>query len=416
VAVDYDASATVSGPAQGSCTASEFDPQRSLAALDRDGEDAPKWSLSCVSQVKRGSGTPGCYDPAGWLRFQIASSELAHHPRTVQPPLPGSFGQVTSMLMESPIKLGTWLNQLFVSAQPATVGERLGAPASLLIRLMFAVCLLMTGSFVANGETLGHCRFDPDTLSFSGTPREQAQCLLRSDGKFGHVGANPAMLPRNLDGLIGNQVQISRDAVRGVIRSLGFSEAAVGGSLDQGLSHGRGGSAAAPQARYFVIHDTSSPFFGNREFPSDINTSQTVNDLKQFAVQDPVAHMFINRRGDMLVGHQLSVPWRATKLERQIGIPSKGMFIHVESIQPRRSDPSGGPKNDAVAPDPGFTREQYDRLALLYVIASSRAGVWMIPAFHAAIDEDISDAHDDPQNFDLVNFDTSLGQLLMGMD
>jgi hypothetical protein len=32
--------------------------------------------------------------------------------------------------------------------------------------------------------------------------------------------------------------------------------------------------------------------------------------------------MFINRRGEMLVGHQLSVPWRATKLEREIGIPS----------------------------------------------------------------------------------------------
>ena len=72
-------------------------------------------------------------------------------------------------------------------------------------------------------------------------------------------------------------------------------------------------------------------------------------------------------------------------------------------------------KNDAVAPNPGFTQEQYDRLALLYVVASSRAGVWMIPAFHAAIDEDISDAHDDPQNFDLANFDTSLGQLLMSM-
>jgi hypothetical protein len=125
--------------------------------------------------------------------------------------------------------------------------------------------------------------------------------------------------------------------------------------------------------------------------------------------------MFINRRGEMLVGHQLSVPWRATKLEGDIGIPSKGMFIHVESIQPRRRDPSGGPKNDAIAPDPGLTQEQYDRLALLYLVASSRAGVWMIPAFHAAIDEGTPDAHDDPQNFDLKKFDTSLGHLLMDM-
>lgn len=311
--------------------------------------------------------------------------------------------------------LRKWLNRSFTSAQPVMVDKRLGTLARSLIHLTFALSLLTMGSFVANGETLGHCRFNSDTLSFSGTPKEQAQCLLRPVGKFGHVGADPAMLPSNLDRLIGNQVQISRDAVRAAIRSMGFSEAAVGGSLDQNLSHGRGGSAAAPQARYFVIYDTSSPWFGDRQFPSDINTSQTVNNLRQYAVQDPVAHMFINRRGEMLVGHRLSIPWRATKLEREIGIPSKGMFIHVESIQPRRRDPSGGPKNDAVAPNPGFTREQYDRLALLYVIASSRAGVWMTPAFHAAIDEDISDAHDDPQNFDLGNFDTSLGQLLMGM-
>src|SRR5947207_1543495 len=308
--------------------------------------------------------------------------------------------------------LRRWLHGLSTSAQPATLDQKSGTPARSIIPLTFALSLLTMGSWTANGETLGHCRFDPDTLSFSGGAKEQAQCLLRPVGKFGHVGADPAMLRSNLDGLIGNEVQISRDAVRSALRSMGFSEAAVGGSLDQALSHGRGGSAAAPQARYLVIHDTSSPWFGDRQFSSDIDTSQPVNNLRQYAVRDPVAHMFINRRGEMLVGHQLSVPWRATKLEREIGIPSKGMFIHVESIQPRRRDPSGGPKNDAVAPNPGFTEEQYNRLALLYVVASSRAGVWMIPAFHAAIDEDISDAHDDQQNFDLAHFDTSLGQLL----
>jgi hypothetical protein len=164
-----------------------------------------------------------------------------------------------------------------------------------------------------------------------------------------------------------------------------------------------------------VIHDASSPWLGDREFPSDINTSPNINNLRQYAVKDPVAHVFTNRRGEMLVGHNLSVPWRATKLEREVGIRSKGMFIHVESIQPRRRDPSDGPKNDAVAPEPGFTQEQYNRLALLYVVASCRASVWLIPAFHAAIDEGISDAHDDPQNFDLSKFDTALGQLLTNM-
>jgi len=56
---------------------------------------------------------------------------------------------------------------------------------------------------------------------------------------------------------------------------------------------------------------------------------------------------------------------------------------------------------DATAPTPGFTAAQLDRLALTYVAASVRRGQWMIPAFHAAIDVGLPNAHDDPQNFDL---------------
>src|SRR5215467_4804284 len=32
------------------------------------------------------------------------------------------------------------------------------------------------------------------------------------------------------------------------------------------------------------------------------------------------------------------------------GPSSKGLFLHVENVQPRRRDPAGGPKNDAIAP------------------------------------------------------------------
>jgi hypothetical protein len=292
----------------------------------------------------------------------------------------------------------------FVHGRSVVFGPRWQRSMLGLILGCFALSIAIS---LAHGETVGHCRFDSKSLSFAGTAKEQARCLLRPVAKWGRVGTDPITLPNNLDGLIGNQVQISRQILETALRSKGFTEATVGGPLDQGLSHG--------QARYFVIHDTSSPWFGDRQFPSDIDTSESVNNLRQYAVRDAVAHMFINRRGEMLVGHQLSVPWRATKLEREVGIPSKGMFIHVESIQPRRRDPSGGPKNDAIAPEPGLTQEQYDRLALLYVVASSRSGIWMIPAFHAAIDEGISDAHDDPQNFELLKFDVSVGQLLASM-
>ena len=67
---------------------------------------------------------------------------------------------------------------------------------------------------------------------------------------------------------------------------------------------------------------------------------------------------------------------------------------------------------DAIAPQPGFTPAQYERLALIYTVASLRAGTWLIPGFHAAIDEGISDAHDDPQHFDLTAFDGALQALL----
>ena len=42
--------------------------------------------------------------------------------------------------------------------------------------------------------------------------------------------------------------------------------------------------------------------------------------------------------------------------------------------------------------------------ALRSALRRRRAGSWMVPGFHAAIDEAISDAHGDPQNFDLTTF------------
>jgi hypothetical protein len=60
--------------------------------------------------------------------------------------------------------------------------------------------------------------------------------------------------------------------------------------------------------------------------------------------------------------------------------------------------------NDRVAPRPGFTPAQYDRLALLYVAASVRHGRWLIPAFHAVLDSYFAEGHDDPQNFDMNAF------------
>ena len=61
---------------------------------------------------------------------------------------------------------------------------------------------------------------------------------------------------------------------------------------------------------------------------------------------------------------------------------------------------------------PAFTAAQYDRLALLYVIASVRAERWLVPAFHAAIDAEIANGHDDPLNFNIDSFASSLDALM----
>jgi hypothetical protein len=95
---------------------------------------------------------------------------------------------------------------------------------------------------------------------------------------------------------------------------------------------------------------------------------------------------------------------------KQTGRNRGGMFVHVELVQPRRKS---HPKTFFdLAPSPGFTQKQLDRLALLYVVASYRAQKWLLPAYHAAVDATMAGAHDDPQNFDVAAWLTSVSHLL----
>ena len=283
------------------------------------------------------------------------------------------------------------------------------------IRALDVARLLATLTFAvatddAAAATFGKCKFDTETMAFAGTAPEQASCLLRKVKVLGNVDATPAVLPANLTGFIGQPVGISKSKLRQAISALGLTEARLGGSLDDPLSRGDTNSPDAPEARYFVIHDTSSPNFGDQQFPDDIDTSDGVNRLDSYrSASNAKAHIFLNRRGEIYVGHDFAVPWRATKLESRIGTLSRGMFIHVENVQPRRKHPS---QPDGNAPTPGFSKVQYDRLALLYLMASTRAGTGLIPAFHAAIDQGLSDGHDDPQNFSLDDFDAAFGRVL----
>lgn len=246
------------------------------------------------------------------------------------------------------------------------------------------------------------CRFDAATFQFAGTPVEQARCLLRHVEPGG--GADPEQpLPPTLAALIGQSANIDPGKLAAELRRERITLPASTPVLET-LDHRR--------ALYFVIHDTSSPWIGEHPFPKGFDRQLIFNDVRQFLGKDAVAHMFNDRLGRVIVGHDFEVGWRATKLERIIGEAVRGRFLHVENVQPRRADPSGPPRNDLIAPEPGFAHAQYRTLALLYTLASARAGMWLIPAFHANIDRGIPAAHDDPQHFDLNAFDRELARWL----
>ncbi|MBY3198222.1 hypothetical protein [Rhizobium laguerreae] len=275
---------------------------------------------------------------------------------------------------------------------------------------IFAAIVMASWTNAAKAATFGKCGFDTVSRAFAGTAKEQASCLLRKVKILGNVDPQSAVLPPNLLGSIGQPLNVSKVKIRQFIEALNLTENDLGGSLDAGLSRGNNNSSSAPMARYFVIHDTSTPNFGNQAFPADVDTNNRVNGFNPYkSANNAKAHIFLNRPGAIYVGHDFGVPWRATKLELKIGTLTKGLFLHIENVQPRRAHPS---QPDGNAPTPGFTTVQYDRLALFYVMTSVRAGQGLIPAFHAAVDQGLLDGHDDPQNFSLSDFDGALGRVL----
>jgi hypothetical protein len=265
-------------------------------------------------------------------------------------------------------------------------------------------------------RNMGPCQFDIERLSFTGDPEQQATCLLTPVQRVGRLGPSLRGLPSPLAGRVGQSVdQGVREALRKVlVRSP--DSAPVADSLDRGISSARDQEGRSHRAQYFVIHDTSSPNFANLPWPKNIDTDAKINDLRRYACDNDIerAHAFVNRAGAIFMAHDFDVPWRATKFEMATNFAEalKGLFLHIELIQPRRRDPRYRGRNDFLAPEPGFTEAQYDSLALLYATASVRAGAWLIPAFHAVIDEGIRDKHDDPQNFELARFADSLERLL----
>jgi hypothetical protein len=264
-------------------------------------------------------------------------------------------------------------------------------------------------------KDMGACAFDAETLSYAGTPVEQAMCLMRGMDATRNLAPPLTSLPSALASRIGETPGLPTREVLSNYLSKENLETDFAAHLWEPLSRAHDNDPDSPTARYFVIHDTSGPNYGHRAFPDDINTDAHYENLADYACTDGWgrAHVFINRVGEMLLAHDYSIPWRETKFEQaaEFGGALQGLFLHNELVQPRKSAPGHGWRNDAQTPDPAFTQAQYDRLALLYTIAGVRKGKWLIPAFHAAIDADIPNGHDDPLHFDIDSFAASLDTL-----
>jgi len=266
-----------------------------------------------------------------------------------------------------------------------------------------ATALALTGALVIGlvatpslAAPIGLCKFDAATMTFAGAAQQQAACLLRRVKPKGGSSV-PQPVPQWLLDRVGAPIDLTKDGLVRYLAQIGAEASDLGGPIALG---------DIPAKRYFVIHDTSSPEIANRTtFPADLNeASYAGNTLNGWVDTSKRVNLIISRDGRSRTFRDWSAdrPLPATKLEQNNVLPrARRVFVHVENIQPRIDPPDSWAW---IAPDPGFAPAQSRRLALAYVVASVRAGRWLIPALHYNIDKDgpAGQPHDDPQGFDLA--------------
>ena len=247
-------------------------------------------------------------------------------------------------------------------------------------------------------------------------PADQARMLLRKVLMTGKVSSELPYLDAEFAKRVGQKCEISKDQLRVYLEKNHISEWEIGGNIDLPLCSVSDTTGGKTYAKYMVFHDTSYPRYGS-SFPSNINDdSWEWNRLNRWVAN--VTHIFVNRVGDSKTVNPFNDGVIATKLERYVmgETATRGLYLHIELIQPRKARKGFGRHNDVDAPEIGFTDAQYQRLALLYTTAAVRKGEYLIPGFHACVDSGIKYAHDDPQNFDLSKFFTVLNTLWTDLD
>lgn len=278
-------------------------------------------------------------------------------------------------------------------------------------KVLFLALFSMAFSYKVMGQSKLAAKFDAEKMQFIGTKHQQATYLLRYVQKYAHLGDTLKTLPPFLNSILNGDIKVVRKkALKKYLSTANITDEEIGGSLDSAIC-----SVDGIKASYFVIHDTSNFLADSTSFPTNIDSVSWSGNRLDNKRTFKLTHIFINRLGASITSNDLSRQIHATKFESPTKNPLLtksvvGSFIHIEVIQPRIADP--GKKNDAIAIKPGFTDLQYKRLALIYIAASLRKGEWLIPTFHAVLDDGIPDGHDDPQNFELEKFDTEIQTLV----
>ncbi|HKY44217.1 MAG TPA: hypothetical protein VJM50_14115 [Pyrinomonadaceae bacterium] len=272
-----------------------------------------------------------------------------------------------------------------------------------MIRILTVIAFVIAAANVLSAQSVCN-RFQAgrDRCDLNGMAVEQAKCLLRPVKKFAHLGDPLGELPAPLETLIGQPTSVTQEQLKRFLDAKGIREADVGGALSISLT----------KPKYFVIHDTSD-LLTSSEFPATINdATSSLNNLSR-RVARKVCHVYIDRTGQSAtaVNFESRTPPSGTKFG-SCHRSQRTAFLHIENIQPRIRDRSVKFPNDALAPEPGFSEAQLERLALVYVVASVRSGKWLIPAYHSPIDLGYPDRHDDPQNFDVQTWAVKLRELI----
>jgi hypothetical protein len=277
--------------------------------------------------------------------------------------------------------------------------------------LSFSLCLAPS-----NSADLTHSNGSANSINPELPAVEQARMLLRKVLMTGKVSSELPYLDAEFSKRVGQKCAITRDQLRVYLEKNHVSEWEIGGNIDLPLSSVSDTTGGRAYAKYMVIHDTSYPRYAT-SFPSNINDdSWEWNRLNRWVAN--VTHIFVNRMGDSKTVNPFNDGVTATKLERYVmgETATKGLYLHIELIQPRKARKGFGRHNDVDAPEMGFTDAQYQRLALLFTTASIRKGEYLIPGFHACVDSGIKYAHDDPQNFELSKFFTALNTIWTDLD